>query len=450
MQSYQWFAMTTISPRQISVKSNLARDAFEMCRTLCAAALFSRMMIAARAAPAGPRAIIGAGTKPRLQRRFTPGRRAGSRGEGVAVVDEDRVVAGHPRPPLDRGDDGLEGPDLGLRLDPPAEQRADDALVDEVVADAELPLRRPLRHARGSAGAAGRAIERLVAVEDGVAGVGLRMGRHAGPEDMREALDGGVLRVDEIVFGVERRPQLRAPAQQVRRVDVGDVADRGLRVDDRIEIAAIGDIDHDLAEALDLRRQPRRMQIGGDVGDADAVDIGPVADIAGGDEAGGGVDLQHALFARRHQPALERHGDGPDGAVAAHGQAARGLDEEEGDVRVGARRRIQDGARHHVVATRLEHQPGADPVVFCEEMGALLDHVGALQGGAPPATRRTGLPQVCPSTQKKVCVAMGLGPSSRRLIQKRRGLKGVMSMAGCRPATSAATMSAVAWDWVMP
>ena len=44
-----------------------------------------------------------------------------------------------------------------------------------------------------------------------------------------------------------------------------------------------------------------------------------------------------------------------------------------------ARRRIEDRARHHVVAARLEHQPGADPVEFGEEMRAPLHHRRALE-----------------------------------------------------------------------
>ena len=49
------------------------------------------------------------------------------------------------------------------------------------------------------------------------------------------------------------------------------------------------------------------------------------------------------------------------------------------DVAIVARRRIEDRARHHVVAARLEHQPGADPVVFGEEMRAPLHHRRALE-----------------------------------------------------------------------
>ena len=59
--------------------------------------------------------------------------------ERVAVVDEDGVEAGVPRPAGDRGDDARRSRrPCWPPLDPAVEQRADDALVDEVVADLEL------------------------------------------------------------------------------------------------------------------------------------------------------------------------------------------------------------------------------------------------------------------------------------------------------------------------
>src|SRR5580704_7969361 len=70
------------------------------------------------------------------------------------------------------------------------------------------------------------------------------------------------------------------------------------------------------------------------------------------------------------------------GAVAAHRQAATHLDEQDADVAIGAGRRIEHRARHHVMAARLEHQRLADPVVVLEEIEPLLAH-----GGAPEQRR---------------------------------------------------------------
>jgi hypothetical protein len=66
----------------------------------------------------------------------------------------------------------------------------------------------------------------------------------------------GLLGMNELVLRVQRRPQLRAPADQLAGGMVGHVAEVLLRLDDRVEIAAIGHVDDDLAEPLDLDRQP--------------------------------------------------------------------------------------------------------------------------------------------------------------------------------------------------
>ena len=59
---------------------------------------------------------------------------------GIAVVDEDGVVAGHPGPAGNRGHDGRPVADLGARLDTAVEQAADDAFMDEFVAHLEAAL----------------------------------------------------------------------------------------------------------------------------------------------------------------------------------------------------------------------------------------------------------------------------------------------------------------------
>ena len=97
------------------------------------------------------------------------------------------------------------------------------------------------------------------------------------------------------------------------------------------------------------------------------------------DQAGRRVEPEHARRLRLHQPVLDGHGHRADRAVAAHRQAAGRLDEQDGDVAIGPRRRIEDRARHHVVAARLEHQPGADPVIFGQEMRAPLHHGRAVE-----------------------------------------------------------------------
>src|SRR5918994_7949489 len=92
-------------------------------------------------------------------------------GVGVPLVDEDGVEPGQARPAGDAGNDRGVLPDLRRPFHAALEQAADDALVHEVFADGEPAPRRELRHARRGAGAARAAIDRLVAVEYGVATV---------------------------------------------------------------------------------------------------------------------------------------------------------------------------------------------------------------------------------------------------------------------------------------
>lgn len=79
---------------------------------------------------------------------------------------------------------------------------------------------------------------------------------------------------------------------------------------------------------------------------------------------------------------LNGDGDGADGAVAAHGQAAAGFDKQHRYVVFGVVGRVQNTARHHVVAARFKHQTFANPVVFAEKMLAFFAHVAAFKNGA--------------------------------------------------------------------
>src|SRR5689334_6247124 len=90
--------------------------------------------------------------------------------ERIALIDEDRVDPVLPRPAGDARADRRVVADLRGALDAALEEAADDAFVHEIVADAQLALGGKLRHARRGAGAAGRAVDGAVAVEDGVAG----------------------------------------------------------------------------------------------------------------------------------------------------------------------------------------------------------------------------------------------------------------------------------------
>src|SRR3546814_12589198 len=108
-----------------------------------------------------------------------------------------------------------------LRLDAPFEEAADDALVDEAVADPQPALGVELGHACRRAGAAGAAVERPVAVEHGVARVGFRPRRLARPPDVaptpaRRLL--GMAEGDRLVY---RAAQPRPHPQEVGPREAG-------------------------------------------------------------------------------------------------------------------------------------------------------------------------------------------------------------------------------------
>lgn len=76
----------------------------------------------------------------------------------IAVVDEDRVVAGLPRPPRDAREDRRAPADFGEAFDSTVEHRADQAFVHEIGARRETAFREQLRHAGGRAGSTRRSI----------------------------------------------------------------------------------------------------------------------------------------------------------------------------------------------------------------------------------------------------------------------------------------------------
>ena len=178
--------------------------------------------------------------------------------------------------------------------------------------------------------------------------------------------------MDEGIALVQALTQHGAQALDVAGREIGHVAEIRLGLDDGVEIAAIGDVDGERPglrpkfRKVDL--QPGRMQERRHIGDAHALDMLASHFIGRIDPAGRGIEAQRSGLGRPDQAAFQRHGDGADGAMAAHRQAAAGLDEQDAEVAVVARRRHQDAARHLVVAARLEHQPGADPVERGQEM----------------------------------------------------------------------------------
>ena len=184
----------------------------------------------------GSRKTSAAGA--RRKREVEDSRR--SRGRRVAVVDEDGVVAGHPRPAGDRGDnrvvvaDGRGGLDAALNSEPMIDSCTNSSPTFQPALGGEL------RHARRGAGAAGRAVDRLVAVEHGVAGMGLgrSSGRRSTGCGWRPRISGCSGWTNSYLAFSAARSFGDQPTSSPRRV-VGHVAEVLLRLDDGVEVAAI-------------------------------------------------------------------------------------------------------------------------------------------------------------------------------------------------------------------
>ena len=92
------------------------------------------------------------------------------------------------------------------------------------------------------------------------------------------------------VLLVEPLPHHRAPGDEVAGGIVRHVAKIRLRLDDGVEIAAIGDVDRDLAELRALDRQPFGIQEGRHIGDAHLLDVVAVLPVLGDHQPGRRVE----------------------------------------------------------------------------------------------------------------------------------------------------------------
>src|ERR1700709_1907292 len=182
--------------------------------------------------------------------------------ERIARIDEDRVVAMHARPSGDAGADALYIADGGVAFDAAVEQAADYAFVDEVIADTQLSLGCELRHAGRGSGAARRAVDRLVAIEYCVAAMRALVARRAGPLDVADTADRQILRMLGVCRGVDERADDWAVVLDLGGGKALQSAEILLRVDDGVEIDAIGDIDRELAETRHINEDPRRPEGG--------------------------------------------------------------------------------------------------------------------------------------------------------------------------------------------
>ncbi|MNL18124.1 hypothetical protein D3C87_1392560 [compost metagenome] len=248
--------------------------------------------------------------------------------------------------------------------------------MDEGVADLQTPLGVQMGQPRRGAGAAGTAVDGLVAIEDSVAAVGPLAFRRVGPQDMADAVDRGLVRVHRMKDLAHALSHQAAQFDDAAGAQVVQAGVSALRLHDGVVVAAVGDIDLQRTKAGNFDLDPLRRQIGGDIADTDrrhAVAFGFIGDVQ---NARRDLDLQPSWGARPDQAVLQAEGDHADGPMAAHGQAAAGLDEQDARIGVGQGRRVQEPAAHHVVAARLEAQRRPYPIVAVEEVEPPLGHAG--------------------------------------------------------------------------
>jgi hypothetical protein len=249
-------------------------------------------------------------------------------GEGVAVVDEDRVEAGHARPAGDGGDDGGLAADARLFSTRPLNC---EPMMDSCTKSAPV-FSRPWREAAPCAPrcrcrrASGRWPFRRrrrrcghASLPGGVgAPVHMMWRRPVMPGSPGWTKSWAALRFSRRV----RLMAMSSPAKN-RPCRGNSPAARRWRRNCRHRRCRP---DRPERGAVDL--DAGRMQEGGDVGQPHLLHIFAFLPVFGPHQPGRRVEIEHARRLRPHQPVLDGEGDGADRAVAAHGQAAGGLDVE--------------------------------------------------------------------------------------------------------------------------
>ena len=192
----------------------------------------------------------------------------------------------------------------------------------ELVPHSQLPLRRQLRHPGRGSRSAGAAVDRFFPIKHGVTGMRPRHRRLARPQDMAQAPDRRMFGMHELILRIQRRPQLRRPPHQFPRRVIRHVAERLLRLHNRVEVAAIGHVHHDLAQTFNFRRKPFCIKETRHIGQPHFLDKPAVLYIRNLDAPSRSIHRQPPRFARGDQPILQPHRHRPDQPMPAHRQTA--------------------------------------------------------------------------------------------------------------------------------
>ena len=152
-------------------------------------------------------------------------------------------------------------------------------------------------------------------------------------------------------------------------------------IDDGVEHAAIGDVERDGAEALDLDDGVQPVDEGRDIGDLDRAAAAVAAAGAGGDRSGRRVEAHHRFRLLHGDDAgLEQHRDGADGVRAGHRRIFGGLHDDDAGIAIVAGRRHEQVDVAGDTAARLADQEAADVVEVAFHAAHLVEHGASGRG----------------------------------------------------------------------
>ncbi len=241
------------------------------------------------------------------------------------------------------------------------------------------------------AGAARRAVDGTLTIEDCVAAIGAFSFWLVGPQDVADAANGRIQRMDRFIDGLDQFADGAAELDQARGAQVVETGIGALRFDDGVVVAAVGHINRQPAEAWHVDLDAGLGQVGRYISDLDRRHPAGSGGIIDVDDTGRYFQLELAGRARADQAVFQAERYHADRAVAAHRQATRGLDEQDAGVAVFTRWGIQETARHHVMAAGLVAQARADPVEACQEILSPLRHRCACQQRCPAGHQAHGI-----------------------------------------------------------
>ncbi len=196
---------------------------------------------------------------------------------------------------------------------------------------------------------------------------------------MTAPTDGIILRVDKLVFFINALAQYAAELYQLTGSIMFQPFKVFLWINDRIKISTVRDIHYQLAQLRAFNGQLCSSQVARYIREFDGSYFSIFFCIRDHDQPCRGFHPYNARRFRYHQFFFNGNGNGADGSMPAHRQAAAGFYEQHGHIVLWIMRWIQNTPAHHVVATGLKHKPGAYPVVFFEEVLALFAHIHAVK-----------------------------------------------------------------------